>query len=478
MKSNKSKIVWGLVWKFAERISAQAISLIVSIVLARLLSPNEYGAVALVMVFITLANVFVTNGLGSSLIQKKNADNIDFSSVFFANIALSLILYAIIFFVAPVIAVYYELPVLKPALRVLGIRIVIAAINSVQQAYVSKKMLFKRFFWSTLAGTAISAIVGIAMAYNGFGVWALVAQYLVNTTVDTLVLWFTVRWRPEFAFSLARTKGLLRFGWKILVSALIDSGYKQIRSLVIGKVYSEADLAYYNNGDKYPSLLVTNIIASISSVLYPALSNEQDDMFRIKQMTRRAIKITAFLMWPLMVGLAVCAEAFVKVILTDKWLPCVPYIRIFCFSYALWPIHTANLQALNAMGRSDLFLKLEIIKKTLGLVLLIFSLRISPMAIAISLIVSDVVSVFVNAYPNTKILKYSFKEQLSDLLRPMLVSIVMGGCIFPVVYLEIRPILVLLLQIIIGAVCYFLLSIIFQKESSRYIFDMLKRRNK
>lgn len=471
----RKQVLSGLLWKFGERITAQLISLIVSIILARLLLPSDYGAVALVMVFITLANVFVSNGFGSALIQKKDADNLDFSSVFYINIAVSILLYALIFAVAPVIASFYDLPVLKAALRILGIRIVIAAVNSVQQAYVSRQMLFKRFFWSTLFGTALSGIVGISMAYGGFGVWALVAQYLTNTCTDTIVLWFTVRWRPDLKCSWKRAKGLLTYGWKILVSALVDTGYKQLRSLVIGKVYTSEDLAYYNQGDKYPSLIVTNVNASISSVIFPAMSQYQNDPIYVKQMTRRAVQVSSFIMWPLMIGFAVCAEPIVRIVLTEKWLPCVPYIRIFCFTYGLWPIHTANLQALNAMGRSDQFLKLEIIKKTVGLAALLLTIRISPLAIAWSLIITDIISVFINAYPNIKLLDYKYSEQLKDLLPPFVIAGGMAAIIYPFQLFAWGDWLTLAVQVFVGAILYLLFSVFTKQPALQYLFSFIRK---
>lgn len=472
----KSKIFSGLFWKFGERITAQLISLIVSIILARLLSPDDYGAVALVMVFITIANVFVTNGFGSSLIQKKDADNLDFSSVFYINIALSIVLYSIIFFSAPFIADFYNLSVMEPALRVLGIRIIIAAVNSIQQAYVSRNMLFKRCFWSTLFGTLVSGVIGVIMAYSGFGVWALVTQYLTNSCTDTVVLWFTVRWRPELKFSWKRAKGLISFGWKLLVSALIDTGYKQLRSLIIGKIYTSADLAYYNQGDKYPSLIVTNINTSISSVLFPAMSQYQNNKERVKQMTRKAIQVSSFIMWPMMVGFAVCAEPIVRIVLTEKWLPCVPFIQIFCFTYGLWPIHTANLQALNAMGRSDLCLKLEIVKKAIGLVALFATVWISPLAIALSLIVTDMIGTFVNAYPNIKLLNYKYSEQLKDMLFPLIISGVMAVVIYPIKFLQWNDWATLGFQITIGASVYILLSVITKQSAFSYLVGFIKKR--
>lgn len=329
----KKTVFSGLFWKFGERITAQLISLIVSLMLARLLSPSDYGAVALVMVFITIANVFVSHGLGSALIQKENVDELDFSSVFYFNILISVILYLFIFFMAPYVAAFYNLPVMSAALRILGIRIIVAAINSVQHAYVSRHMLFKRFFWSTLFGTVLSGVVGVILAYKGFGIWALVTQYLTNTCTDTIVLWLTVKWRPIRKCSWNRTKILFSFGWKLLVSGLLDTGYKQLRSLIIGKKYTSEDLAYYNQGDKYPSLIVTNINASISSVLFPAMSKFQNEKEKLKQMVRRSIQISSYVLWPMLLGFAVVSKAVVSIVLTEKWLPCVPYIQVFCISY-------------------------------------------------------------------------------------------------------------------------------------------------
>ncbi len=473
----RKKVVSGLLWKFGERITAQIISLVVSIILARLLSPDEYGAVALIMVFITIANVFVANGFGSALIQKKDADNLDFSSVFFINLGISVVLYFIIFFSAPFIADYYELPILAPGLRVIGVRIIVAAINTVQQAYVSRHMLFKRFFWSTLFGTLISGVVGIAMAYKGYGVWALIAQYLTNTCTDTLVLWFTVRWRPQLKVSFTRAKDLISYGWKLLVSALLDTGYNQVRSLIIGKMYTKEDLAFYNQGDKYPGLIVTNINTSISSVLFPALSENQSDKEKVRNMTRRAIQVGSFLMWPMMVGLCVAAGPLIRLLLTEKWLPCVPYLRIFCFTYGLWPIHTANLQAINAMGRSDLFLKLEVVKKLIGIVTLVAALWYGPLAIAWSLVVSGIISTFINAYPNIKLLNYTYREQMQDILPAFLIAVIMGAVIYPISVIGFGDAVTVILQVVAGAIVYFVLSVVTRQEAFRYLMTIIFKRN-
>lgn len=470
----KKTVITNLVWKFGERIIAQAISLIVSVILARILGPEEYGVVALVLIFITIANVFVSSGLGNALIQKKDADELDFSSVFYVNIALGVLLYGILFLCAPYIAKFYGIEELSLILRVLGIRIVIASVNTIQQAYVSRNMMFRRFFWSTLFGTLVSGVIGVWMAYSGWGVWALVAQYLTNTIIDTLVLWFTVRWRPIFKCSLKRAKVLFAYGWKLLVSALLDTGYRQLRNLIIGKKYTTSDLAYYNQGDKYPNLIVVNVNASISSVLFPAMSKYQEYPEKIKDMTRKAIQTSAYIMWPMMVGLAVVAEPLVRFFLTDKWLPCVPYLRIFCLTYGLWPIHTANLQAINAIGRSDLFLKIEIIKKSIGLVVLILSVQISPLAMAWSLIVTDCIATFINAAPNIKLLNYKYSEQLRDLMQPFCMSLLMAAVIYPICLLKLPDILIIVLQVLVGVLLYIFESIIFKHPGFIYLRNMIK----
>lgn len=308
MKSTASnKTLSNFIWRFAERCGAQVVTFVVSIILARLLVPEDYGKIALITVFTTIMQVFVDSGLGTALIQKKDADDLDFSSVFYFNFAVCLILYAVMFLAAPLIATFYNDTSLVPVIRVISLTIVISGVKGIQQSYVSRNMMFKRFFYSTLGGTIFSAFLGIGLAYAGFGMWAIVIQQLSNTAMDTLILWITVKWRPKKMFSWKRLKCLLSFGWKMLASALLDTFYNNIRSLIIGKMYSSSDLAFYNQGDKLPAVVVNNINTSIDSVLLPTLSREQDDRERIKNMTRRAIKVSTYIMAPLMMGLAFCA---------------------------------------------------------------------------------------------------------------------------------------------------------------------------
>ena len=477
-KTVRSKVISGLIWKFAERISAQLVTFIVSIVLARLLSPSHYGAIAIVNVFIALANVFVVSGFGNSLIQKKDADDTDFSSVFYFNILMSIVMYMIVFFSAPIIADFYSMPILTPVLRVMGLRLIVAGINSVQHAYVARHMLFKRFFWSTFGGTLVSGIVGIVMAYRGFGIWALVAQYMTNTTVDTIVLWFTVKWRPKLLLSLNRLGRMFSYGWKLLVSAFLDTGYNELRSLIIGKMYTSSDLAFYNKGKQFPNLIVTNINTSIQSVLFPAMANSQDKKDQIKLMCRRSIRISSYIMLPLMAGLALVAEPFVKLLLTDKWLPCVPFIQIVSMTYALRPIQTANLQAINALGRSDIFLKLEIIKKVIGIAILICAARFGVLAIAISGFFTSIVSSFINAYPNRALIGYNYFEQVKDLANGILPLVAMVVTVIAVGFLKIDTLALLILQAVTGFAVYVITSVITKNESFRYIISIIRRKKK
>lgn len=470
---NSKSTITNLLWRFAERCGAQAVSFLVSIILARLLAPEAYGTIALAMVFINILQVFVDSGMGTALIQKKDADDLDFSSVFYFNIAACLVLYAGLFLAAPSIAQFYGDPALTALVRALSLTVVVSGVRNIQQSYVSRHLLFKRFFFSTIGSTLASAVVGIAMAYAGFGVWALVGQSLSNVVTGTIILWATVPWRPRRMFSWQRLKGLLSFGWKLLVSSLLDTGYNNLRSLIIGKLYSSADLAYYNQGDKLPNLVITNINTSIDSVLLPTMANEQDDPARVRSMTRRAIKTSTYVMAPLMMGLAACAEPLIRLILTEKWLPCVPYLRIFCITSMFYPIHTANLNAIKALGRSDLFLKLEIVKKAVGLTILLCTMWHGVMAMAYSLLLSSVLSQIINTWPNRKLLRYHYLNQLADILPALLLACAMGLAVYCIQFLGWGDLPTLCVQIPVGAVIYVLLSAAFRLEEWNYLKNIV-----
>lgn len=461
-------------WRLAERFGAQGVALVVSIILARLLVPEVYGTIALVTVFTQILNVFVDSGFGNALIQKKDADDLDFSTVFYFNVAVCLLLYVGVFLAAPWIARFYNDLALTPVVRVLSLTLIISGVKNVQQAYVSRTMQFKRFFFATLGGTIGAAVIGIAMAYFGFGVWALVAQQIFNATVDTLILWITVKWRPKWMFSWQRLKGLFSFGWKLLASSLLDTVYSDLRQLIIGKLYTSSDLAQYNRGKQLPDLLVNNIDTSINSVLLPAMSQVQDDSARVKSMTRRAMKTSTYVIAPIMMGLAFTAEFVIRLLLTEKWMPCVPFLRIFCITYMFYPVHTANLNAIKAMGRSDLFLKLEIVKKMVGLIVLLSTMWFGVMAMAYSLLFTSITSQIINSWPNQKLLDYSYPEQIRDILPGILLAVLMGCCVYPIQWLGLPDAVTLLIQVPLGAVIYIGVSAVLRLDSYKYVMKEIQ----
>ena len=409
-KNLKKSVASGMIWGFSERILAQLVTFVVTVILARLISPESYGAIAIVNIFISIANVLVTGGFGNALIQKKDADDIDFSSVFYFNIFIGTIFCSIIFIAAPYIAAFYNMQILTPVLRFMGFKLILASINSVQHAYVSRNMLFRRFFWSTLGGTAGAAVIGIGMAYANFGVWALAAQYMFNSMLDTLILWFTVKWRPKKLFSFARLKSLFVYGWKILATSLLRSIYSELRGIVIGKVYTPADLAQYTKGKGFPSLIVTNLCTAVINVIFPTMSKVQDEKQMLKAMTRRIVRIHSFVSAPLLIGLFLVAHPLIELLLTPKWLPCVPFLQATCILFLFEPIQLANLQAIKAIGRSDIYLKLETIKKTIGIIVLIITLKNGVWAIIMGEIAVEFLAACLNIYPNKKFINYSYME--------------------------------------------------------------------
>ncbi|WP_288519812.1 lipopolysaccharide biosynthesis protein [Holdemanella biformis] len=467
-------IITNFIWRFAERCGAQLVQFIVSIVLARLLAPEVYGTIALITVITTILNVFVDSGMGSALIQKKDADSEDFSTVFYFNMCVCIILYIGLFISSPWIAQFYKDPTLTPVIRVLGLTIVISGVKNIQQAYISKTMQFKRFFFATLGGTIGAAVIGIWMAFEGFGVWALVAQQIFNATVDTMILWITVKWRPKKEFSFERLKGLFSYGWKLLASSLLDTVYNNIRQLIIGRMYTPSDLAFYNRGKQFPDVIITNINTTIDSVLLPTMSQEQDNTERVKAMTRRAIKTSTYIMAPLMMGLAFCAKSVISLILTDKWLACVPYMQIFCITSMFYPVHTANLNAIKAMGRSDLFLKLEIVKKVVGMVLLLSTMWFGVMAMAYSLLVSSVLSQIINSWPNRKLLGYGYLEQIRDFAPGILLAVGMGISVYFIGFIPLPAGISLMIQIVAGAIIYVSMSALLKLEEFDYLLGMIK----
>lgn len=475
MSSNKNAVLSGVFWKFAERMGAQVVSLVVSIVLARLLAPSEFGAIALLMVFITIANVFVTSGFGTALIQKKDADDIDFSTVFYFSLIFTSVLYVLMFFLSGFVASFYEIPILKPVFRVLSLSIIIMGINSIQQAYISREMMFKKFFYATIIGTLISAVAGIVLAIKGFGVWALVAQTLTNNIIDTIILQLSITWRPKIVFSYARLKVLFSYGWKLLVQSLVLQIYASLRSLIIGKIYTTADLAFYTKGNQFPDLISSNIDTAINTALFPAMSKEQDSIERVKLMARKTTQVTSYVMNPILIGFAAVAEPFISILLTDKWLPCVPYLRICCFVLLFRAPQTAILQAIKAVGRSDTVLKVDFPIRIFALIILVISIKFGIIYLALSELVITIFGTILYAITAKKIIGYTGKEVCVDFLINTLLAIIMGvitwGC---GLLLPLHSVLKMIIQVVIGIFTYMLLSIVTKNASYYYVLNIAK----
>lgn len=471
---NKKNVITSLLWKFLEQSGTQGIQFIVQIILARLLLPEDYGLIALVMIFITLANVFIQSGFGAALIQKKQVDELDYSSAFYFSLGIAIILYTVIYIMSGEIADFYNEPRLIKVLRVLSISVFFGAINAIQYAFISKNLLFKKLFVSSLLGILISGIGGIFSAYQGLGVWAIVIQHLLNQLIVCVSLLLIIKWRPRLIFSWARVKLLFDFGGKLLISSLIDTLYLDLRSLIIGKIYMADVLGFYKRGSQFPQFIVNNINGSIQSVLLPTLSAFQDDIATVRKMVRTSIITSSYIVFPMMMGLAVTARPIILILLTDKWLRSVPYMQIFCAVFALMPLHTTNLQCINALGRSDIFLKIEIVKKTLGLIVLFVTLAFGPYAIAFGVLFIGIVSTFINAFPNKRLLNYTYKEQLVDVLPSFMLSVIMGSLVYLISFLDFNNLHLLIIQVVVGLIAYIGLSSVLHIKGFEYLVSTIK----
>ncbi len=468
-------------YKLMESFGMQGVSFVVSIVLARLLDIADYGVITMLTIFIAISQVFVQSGLNTALIQKKEVDDTDLSSAFYVSLGIASVLYGTLFFCAPLIATFFDSPVLTSALRVLALILFPGAMLSIQNAVVARQMQFRKLMLLSLTSTVVSGAVGIGMAYAGFGHWALVAQQLTNQTVLACLLFWQIDFRPKLLFHTKRVLELLSFGWKLLAPSLLETGYNNLRSLVIAKQFGDVAVGYYHRGKQFPELLMNAVNGSIQGVMLPVLSEKQDDTLRMKQMMRRSVMVSSFLVLPAMAGLAGVATPLVTLLLTEKWLVCVPFLQICCIDFAFYPIHTANLQAINALGRSDVFLKLEVIKKSFGILVLTVSVLCFDTidAIAWGAVISTLVAAFVNSHPNRKLLGYGYLEQMKDVLPSMMLALCMFGVVSLVGLIAIHPLFLLALQVMVGVIFYAGVACVLRMESFVYLLtkgkQMLKR---
>ncbi len=480
--NERKTILSGLFWKFSERISGQFVSFVLSIILARILMPEDYGAVAMVQLFIIFANVFINSGLGTALIQKKDADELDFSTMFYCSLLLSTVLYVITYLTAPLVACFFRLETLTPIIRIYGLILFLNAFNSIQSAYASRHMLFKKFFYSSLFGTILSGLIGISLAYHGFGVWALVVQAISSTFFSMIILNYTIKWRPKLLFSKTRAEKMLSFSWKILCADLIGTTFNEIRQILIGRFYAPADLAFYNRGKHFAQLIAHNVDSTISAVLFPAMANHSDNLEQVKSMTRRSISVTSYVLYFCMFLLAIIADPLIKILLTDKWIEAASYLQIICMAHLFGSISITNLQTLKAIGRSDEILKLEILKKPVYLLLILLAIPFGVKAIVLTMPIYSIYALFVNMTPNKKILNYSKLEQIKDLAPATLLSLTMVVVVFPISQVIKNPYFLLTTQLFACTALYIILSQLFKVQSYLYckslILEHIFNRNK
>ena len=476
----KSKVASGAAWRLAERIGMQLASFVVSVVLARILPVSAFGTIAILNAALLIADVFVTGSLGNCLVQKLNADDLDFDTIFWTNIGISVVVYAIMFFTAPQVESFFEYEQLADYMRVIALSVPIVAVNAIQQAYVEHHLIYKKFFLASMMGTVLSGIIGVWCACRGFGVWSLVVQRLSDLTIDTIVLGFTIGLKIRPRFSIERLKGMYGFGTKLMVSNFADTLFSSLRSIIIGDKYTESDLALYTKANQYPNLIVSNLNATISGVLFPVTSKFQQDVDMMKKLLKRSIQTSTFIVFPAMAGMAAIADTFVPLLLTEKWNGCIPYLQIACLDYAMVPLQMANHSTVMAAGKSGVILRNNIIKKTISLALLLVAMNHGVFAIALAVAASSFVALIVNAIPSGKLIGYGLGEQMKDVLGTLVISLVMGAGVYLLGMLPLPRLLLFVIQLAFGVGSYWLMSAIFRVQAYTYtknlLLGMLRRR--
>lgn len=468
-----------MIWNLLERVGTQGAQLIVSIILARILMPEAYGILALVTVFVNLATVVVETGFGSSIIQKKEITKREIDIIFAFNLTISLLLCGILWLVAPVIASFYtnyDAALLTKVIRIYALILPIGSVTSIQSAMVYRDMQFKKFFIVNILVILGSSTVGIVMALLGAGVWALIFQQLSAKLFLLIALLLAVSWKPRLNFRFKEAGSMFRFGGNILFNRLLNMLCNQMSSLVIGMQYNSDMLAFYSKGNTFPSIIATNTDYALQKVMFSAYSKVQDDTAKVRELMRKTICLSTFLLSPLMFGMLACSESFVRVVLTDKWLPCVPYMQIFCISFFLQPIGTTAAQALNGIGRSDLTLKLGVGTKIFGIAVVIFSVQLGVLPIALGVLLTNFLSSVIYMIFNKKVFGYTLRQQLKDIGGNVLNAVTMCTVCFGVSYLcrSMAPIFILALQILAGGIWYIAVAAIFKNDNLTYLLKKLK----
>lgn len=450
--SIKSTTLVGMWWSFIENIAGSGITFIVTLILARILTPQEFGVIGIINIFIVIFNSIADSGFSNALIRKINVSNDDYNTVFILNIVLGVFLFFILFICAPYISYFFENNELVSLTRVMGLIVIINAFGIIQRTILTKRIDFRTQTKVSVIASIGSGIVGIGMAIMNFGVWSLVGQQIIRQVLSSSLLWIFNNWRPTLEFSITSFKELFGFGWKLLVSGLINNIWEQLYTIVIGKCYTTESLGQYTRARGFTDIVSINLTSVIQRVSFPVLSSIQDERERMKQAYKKIIKSSMFITFVLMLGLAAIAKSMVLVLVGDKWLPSVEYIQIICFSSMLYPLHAINLNMLQVQGRSDLFLYLEILKKIIAFGPLMLGVFIGIKWMLWGSVLSGLIAYYLNSYYSGKLLQYSIKEQIVDIMPSFLLSILMAVIVYSISFISISPFIILPLQLILGAI--------------------------
>lgn len=463
---NKKVVASSMAYSVIISVLLKAVGLVISIILARILSPDDFGIVAIVMAFIDISQTIILGGFKVALIQKKEVDDLDYSTVFIISLVVSILMVLILFFCAPIISKFYNSDLLVKIIQVYSFSLLFVPFSSVLSARLEKRMKFKELMIANIIASVVSGACGIIAAYNGLGVWSIILYYALHTILSCGGMAVVQKWLPKFKFSIEKAKVLFSFGWKMLVASLLTGFYNNIRSIIIGKKYSEADLGYYDRGRQIPYIVATTLESSIQSVMLPTLSSVQDDKARLKYILRKTVKIGILIVLPAMFGLLMVAEPIVKLFLTDKWLPCVPYLQLLCLAWATMPFTSANLVAIKALGKSNTYLKLEIIRRLVMIGILVISLACfnSVMAVAIGFAISMWLDVVIVMIPVKKLIGFGLIDMFKDSWKTILTTLIMAAIIFGLGYIKINYIVLLVIQIFAGIFIYVLLCRLFKND--------------
>ena len=464
----KSQTLSGLAWQFMQKILAQTLSFVITVILTRLLTPEDYGVVALACMFNVLVGVFVSGSMDSALVQKKDADDLDYNTVFYSSLFMSFIIYGVIYFGAPYFAAFFHNSQICPIMRVLALTMPVGALTIVQSAIVTRRMEFKKFFVVGITGQAVSAATGITMACKGYGPWSLVAQQMVSVITNSCVLVYLVRWKPKLTFSWSRFTEMFSFAWKKTAAGFIGTLCEQLKGYLIGFRYTSADLAYFNRGEGIPEMFKNNISGTINNVLFPALSKLQNDREAVKRGMRRAMMTSSYILTPIFFGLAAVADKVVPMLYSEIWSPAIPFMQIACLTAIVTVLNGANLQSILAIGMSGEVLKLEMYKKPVMVAMLFGGIGFGPIGISFSMLCYSVYVLYMNTRPNKKYLYYSLREQMKDVGAGILISSIMALFVYTLGYIIENDYIALGVQTIAGAAFYIGVSEVFKPEAYRY----------